>query len=418
MALGQFHPVVPDVLHELRGLCVKVLYLQPAAAFGGSSKSLIELYRVLKRKGIEGSVLTPPGAAAQAFSNEEMEVLTVRGLSQFDNTRYGYYRRLRWIIMLRELLLLPFTLGALWRLRRRDFDLIHLNDITLLPVGLIAKVIFKIPLVVHVRSVQRDPVNGIRSWWLNCLLKRYAAAVIAIDHTVAESLDQTLPISVVHNGLQLDGAPIILPAARDPSESVKVGFLGVLIRMKGIYEFVEAAKILVKERRLDVEFLIAGENARNLSGFKARVLKLLGFAEDVESDLVAQIERDGLRDHVKLLGFVDDPREIYERLDILCFPSHLNAAGRPVFEAAFFGVPSVVAIREPVSDAILHDLTGLAIAQSEPGLLADALELLIRDAPYRLRLGHAAQAWARDIFDIEKSAEQVVLIYRSLVLKM
>lgn len=62
---------------------------------------------------------------------------------------------------------------------------------------------------------------------------------------------------------------------------------------------------------------------------------------------------------MRLLGFVGDVRALYPKLDVLCFPSHLNAAGPSRFEAAFYGVPSVVAIDKPLPDAVLHGITGL-----------------------------------------------------------
>ena len=86
---------------------MRILYLHPSATFGGASKSLIELFGVMRQSGIEATVLTPAGSAARAFTDVGMEVVSVRGLSQFDNTRYGHYRRLRWIIPFRELLFLP-----------------------------------------------------------------------------------------------------------------------------------------------------------------------------------------------------------------------------------------------------------------------------------------------------------------------
>jgi hypothetical protein len=87
------------------GESLHVLYIHPAAAYGGASKSLIELFEQLHSAGINGTVLTPHGSASVAFDKAGLQVKAVKGLSQFDNTRYGYYRRQRWIILLRELFL-------------------------------------------------------------------------------------------------------------------------------------------------------------------------------------------------------------------------------------------------------------------------------------------------------------------------
>lgn len=392
---------------------MRVLYLHPAAAFGGASKSLIELFGRLREAGVQGLVLTPAGSVCEAFSKAGLEVRAVRGLSQFDNTRYGHYRRLRWIILLRELWFLPFSIAALWRMRHEAFDLIHINEVTLLPLGILAKWWLRLPMVVHVRSLQCAPGNSRRTRWVNAWLRRHADAVVAIDHTVARTLESGLPLSVVHNAIQVDAGKQALPQARGDGP-VRVGYLGVLLALKGIFELVEAIRIL-KERGLSIECIVAGENARQLSGPKAWVLGRLGFARDVRAELEAFIARHGLQQEIKLLGFVADVRTLYPSLDILCFPSYLNAAGRPVFEAAFFGVPSIVAVQDPPPDSIVHGVTGLALPRPDPVLIADAIQRLASDVGYRRQLGVQARHWAEENFAIAGSAASMVAIYRRLL---
>ncbi|WP_449438863.1 glycosyltransferase family 4 protein [Pseudomonas migulae] len=392
---------------------MKVLFLHPAAAFGGASKSLIELYAMLRGAGVRGTVLTPAGPVCQSFAEAGLQVEAVRGLSQFDNTRYGYYRKVRWLILLRELFLLPFSLFGLWRLRREPFDLIHVNEVTLLPLAVIAKWMLRVPLVVHVRSLQRKPGDGMRTRWVNALLRRYADAVVAIDHTVAATLEPNLPLSIIHNGLKV-AAQIPASEPKGDDEVVKVGFLGVLIPLKGIFELVEAMRIL-KGRGVRIECLVAGENARELSGFKAWVLGKFGFARDMRAELEALIRRECLEEQVKLLGFVSDVRTLYPQLDILCFPSHLDAAGRPVFEAAFYSVPSVVAVTNPVPDALVHEVTGLAVPTPDPTLIADALQRMAEAPLWRRQLGMQARSWAENTFSIEANAMRMLDLYRHIL---
>lgn len=392
---------------------MRVLYLHPAAAFGGASKSLIELFGQIRGAGVNGTVLTPKGSAAREFAAAGMSVRLVRGLSQFDNTRYGHYRRLRWLILLREFLFLPISLFVVWNLRRERFDLLHVNEITLLPLGIVAKKLLRLPMVVHVRSLQRPVGSGWRTSLVNHWLRHYADAVVAIDHTVAATLEGDMPLIVIHNGLRVSVAADTRLPGRSPNSPVCVGFLGVLIPLKGVYELVEAMRIL-KDRNVSIECVMAGENARELFGLRAWALKTLGFARNVRAELELLIEKYGLQRHVRLLGFVGDVHALYPKLDILCFPSHLNAAGRPVFEAAFYAVPSVVAVDKPLPDAVLHGITGLAVPKPDPVLIADALQRLAEDEEYRQTLGRQAREWAVNNFSIENSASAMLGAYRRL----
>ncbi len=401
----------PLVEAAFTGFPLRVLYLHPAAAFGGASKSLIELFGSLRDANVSGAVLTPTGTASNAFAKAGLVVYPVKGLSQFDNTRHGHYRGLRWIILLRELFLLPTTLLALWRIRHEQFDLIHVNEVTLLPLGVLAKKLLRIPMVVHVRSLQCTPNSNWRTKWVNGMMSRHAANVVAIDLTVAKTLAQDLPVSIIHNGFNIAAGAGDCQRTHCEGMHIRVGFCGVLLPVKGIYELMEAMRIL-KSRRVEVECWVIGENVRELTGFKEWILRQLGLARNVRMDLEVLVEKYGLGKDVRLLGFVRDVRNIYSQLDILCFPSHLDAAGRPVFEAAFYGVPSVVAVENPASDALVHGVTGLAISRPDPELIADAIQRLAEDDEYRTKLGRQARDWAIENFSLEASVRAVQSTYK------
>jgi glycosyltransferase involved in cell wall biosynthesis len=211
---------------------------------------------------------------------------------------------------------------------------------------------------------------------------------------------------VVHNGLRVRNAA----RDTDTSRPFRVAIVGLLLRLKGVYEFLEAAR-LCRERGLTAEFWIVGENARKLTGVGGKVVQMLGFAADVRSDLEAEIRAHGLEDTVKLIGFVDDVASIYRQIDVLCFPSYLEAAGRPVFEAAWFGVPSIVAVKDPLPDTVVDGETGLCIPDPDPQALADAITRLHDDPVARERLGAGARRLAERYFDPEKNAVRVLEIY-------
>lgn len=363
-------------------MALRVLYIHLIGAFGGSSRSLFEAVRALPAGAVEAYFVTQRGSASEFFGQVGADVIESPGFTQFDNTRYGFYRGVRWLIALRELLYLPATVWTLWRARRRwgTMDLIHLNEFTGLIPMLIARRFFGAPAVVHVRSVARSDPSSLRTRWVNRILRTKTAAVVAIDENVRASMPMTLPVEVIHNGFTPTPE-----RARDEAlhtrldklrtDSCKIGFVGNLLRVKGLYDLIEAARI-VKAAGLDVEFVIVGENARNLDGLSGAILKRLGFAQDVRGDLERLIEQYELADSFHLVGFTKDIQRVYQRIDVLCFPSHYDAPGRPIFEAAFSGIPSIVAVREPRPDTLIHGVTGLAVPPGQPQALAEAIMVL------------------------------------------
>lgn len=397
-----------------------VLVLHPSGPFSGAARSLLELLRGLPPGAVAPRLLMPRGQAAALFEREGYAVTAIRGMTQFDCTRWGHYRGLRWLIALRELFYLPFTLLALWRTRQaaNSIDLIHANEVTAVLAALLAKWLLGKPLVIHVRSVQQSQGIAWRRRLLGRLLRRHADAVIAIDATVRESLPREVEATVIHNGFrpQFDAPPPPAVAAlqrRFHAGSLRVGMIGSLLVLKGVYEFLEAARISVRDG-VDADFVVVGSNLRPLSGARAAMLGWLGFARDVERDLRSFVARHGLEDRVHFLGFTPDISAVYRSLDLLCFPSHLDAVGRPVLEAAWFGVPSLAAVERPLSDTFVNGETGICIPARDPQAIADAVARLCADRDGLKRMGDAARRLAERNFDSERNAGRVLEVYQRL----
>lgn len=395
---------------------MNILYIHPASTFGGASKSLAELFLVLKQYQITGYVITPKGSSAKAFAKVGMHTIETLGLTQFDNTRFGYYRKWRWLILIREIFFLPFSILALMRAKRLgiQFDLIHVNEITLLPVAVIAKWFFHIPMVMHIRSLQRSDSGALTRFYYK-VLRQTIDTIICIDETVKSSVPASIDSVVVHNGINV--GDVKLRHLNKSAPPVNIGLVGVLLRLKGVYEFIEAAKIVATESKVKTKFILVGENARKMGGITAWFYKKFQFSEDVYSEVEQYIKQNNLYEQIELRGAISDITNFYPEIDILCFPSYLNACGRPVFEAAFFGVPSIVAVNNPTSDTIQHGVTGLTIDKPDARLLADAIKLLVDNHEYRTKLGYQAKVFVSESFDINKNAKIVLTHYGSLATK-
>jgi glycosyltransferase involved in cell wall biosynthesis len=388
-------------------------------AFGGSSRSLVEVIGAFPQDAVEARFVTPRGSASEFFKGLG-DVIEARDLSRFDNTRYSYYRGFRWLVLARELALVPATIAAVREAKRRwgSVDLIHLNEFTgLLPWWLALRA-FKAPIVVHVRSVPRDDRRSLRTCLVNWMLRNKADAVVAIDETVRASLPVDLRVDVIHNAFSpkssmaqdeaLDRALMVRP------ESFKVGFVGNLLRVKGIHELIEAARI-TRDQGLDIEFVIVGDDAHSSRGLKARLLKVFGLEQNVRAEVEAAIDRCGLRDRIHLIGFTPHISQVYRRMDVLCFPSHFDAPGRPIFEAAFLKVPSIVAVNDPKPDTLIDGVSGIAVAPRDASQLASAIARLANDRELAKKMGQVAFALATENFGAAKNAEALLQVYRRIL---
>ncbi len=385
-------------------------------AFGGASRSLTEAVGAFPPGSVDPYFVTAAGSVEPFFARLG-PVETARGMSQFDNTRYSHYRGLRWLVALREVAYLPATVLALLRARRRwgKVDLIHVNEFTGIVPWWLARRLFGAPVVVHVRSVARNDAHSFRTRFVTWMLRERAEAVVAIDETVQSSLPADLPVSVIHNAftphrVAVDAPPLPVPSGLRPGW-LRVGFVGNLLKVKGIHELVAAAAI-ARDRGLNVEFIVVGDDAAPSGGIKAGLLRQLGLGQNAKREVLAEIERLKLSDRFHMLGFTQRIAEAYGLMDVLCFPSHFDAPGRPVFEAAFGGKPAIVCLSDPKPDTLVHGVTGLAIPAHDPVALADAIEHLCRDPALVQTMGEAAAEMAHRTFDPQRNAAELLAVYR------
>lgn len=389
-----------------------VLYLHHVGSFGGASRSMLEMIRAFPSQSISPYVVTKRGQFAEILKKEDIPVITSTGISQFDHHRYSYYRGMRWLILLREIYYLPMTFFSLWRARCRwkDIDIVHVNEISMLPSIIFAKYLFSRPVIVHARCLQVCD-KSLRSRFFKILLQKFSFVVIAIDENVKSTLGAGYNVEVIHNGLSV---PQNVKSIRPVESIFTVAMVGPLGRLKGCVEFVKAAAIC-KQRNLKIKFQFYGASLRDNDSLLGWIFGKMNLSQNIDGEIKDIIRQQSLHDMVEFCGFTMSLGEVYSNIDVVCFPSYLDAPGRPVFEAAFFGVPSIVAISEPRDDTFIDGVTGINVSAKDAVQLADAIEYMYTHESERLSMGERAQELAKKNFDAKLNAESVLSLYRSCV---
>jgi len=183
-----------------------------------------------------------------------------------------------------------------------------------------------------------------------------------------------------------EGLPIVVMAAR-------------LLKDKGVFEFVEAGKIL-RDRGVLVE------------------MRLIGSADPGNVTSVTQQDLMQWEDEavVELLGYCSDIPDQYAAANIVCLPSYYGEGlPKSLVEAAACGRAVVTTDHPGCRDAITPDVTGLLVPIKDPFALADAIQKLIEDSELRKRMGEAGRALAEEAFSIEKVVDHHLQIYREVL---
>lgn len=401
---------------------INILYIDGVGPFGGASRSLFELISSLAGgEKVKPYFIAANGTALDFYSRVTDEIISTRGLTRFDHTRYSHYRGIRWLVLLREIFHIPYMLLALykaWKKWKGKIDIIHSNEITELIPAILCKMLFKAPLVVHVRSVQNNNPGLLRTRLIQAAMRKYVDQVVVIDQTARKSLPHDIKINVIHNSFS---APPVTNPASDSElgilnpTSLKIGFVGNLQVAKGVFDLIRAAALVRASVGNAVEFIFVGGRTHAHGGVKNRILSLLGLRQDISQSVDELVQSLNCADTVHFTGAKLDIQRFYSRFDVLAFPSHFDAPGRPVFEAAFYSVPCLVCVDEPERDTVIPEVTGLCIPAENPEALAGAILYYLHNPDKRLEMGKAAYDLALENFFPQSNADKMLSIYSSLI---
>ena len=393
----------------------KVLYIDGVGVFGGACRSLFENIKILKDKEVDPYFIIQKGSILKYYGLLSKNIISVLGISRFDNTKYSYYKGLRWLILIRELFFVPFTLYAFIKakVKWREFDVIHINELTeVLPI-IFSRLFFKAPIVVHCRSLYHNDPRSYRNKIIKAIIKRNVSCLIAIDKNVYNSIPKVVKSAIINNSY----SPITKPYKKTKkanTNSFVIGYAGSLSKMKGIYELIECFKLL-KEENLDIKLLVAGDIPKKYNLLVETILKKLKLINQKSlQDFKNLILKYGIENKVSFLGNIDEMSKFYQQIDALCFPSFLDAPGRPIIEAAYFGVPSIVTIKKPQEDTLIHNKTGIAISTNDPKLVKKTLIHLFENPKIYLTMGVKANELYKKNFDPKKNSILLLKTYRDV----
>ncbi|MGH9307767.1 MAG: glycosyltransferase [Vicinamibacterales bacterium] len=395
---------------------LRVLYISHTAGRGGSGGSLRYLIENLPAGAVEATVLAPEGPLLERFRAAGVGIIVIPAISMFQSIYGVPLRGLRTLEVLRTIWFMRYGGRIRRAIREVRPDIVHLNERGMLHAARIAHR-EGVPVVAHARSMMDR-----RTRWAKTItdyaLNHYTALVIPIDESVSWSFRDVLRRKVVYNPLNLcagDALPAVTDAARTADGRVRVTFLAGLLRYKGVWDLLEAARRL--RDRSDIVFLVAGANSRPPEFFRSplgRVAQAMGLARDVERDIREWVRRHTLT-NVELLGHVEGTSGLLASSDVLVFPSHLNGPGRSVFEAGIYGIPSIVALDDRIEDVVQDGTTGLIVPARDPSALADAIARLADDPILRRRLGEVARRKYAVQFDPRRIGLEMLDTYRAVL---
>lgn len=346
--------------------------------------------RYVRERGFEVSAITSPGPELARFSRElDLEILPIE--------------MPRRISPLEDLAALGRIATAL---RKISPDIVHAHTPKGGLLGMMGATLAGIDhRVYHMRGLPMMTATGAKRellCWTERISCGLAHKTIAVSHSlrdvaIEERLTRANKIHVMLGGsgqgveAKKRFDPAMYEGERErirreqniPEDALVLGFIGRLVRDKGIVELASAWETL-RERHPNAHMLIVGP-------FEER--------DPVPRQTREALEQDP---RVHMLGWQSETAPFYRAMDVVTLPSWREGFPNVPLEAAAMELPVVSTLVAGCIDAVADGKTGALVPVRDPDALAQAIDGYLSHADRRIAHGKAGRARVLDQFDPTK----------------
>lgn len=149
------------------------------------------------------------------------------------------------------------------------------------------------------------------------------------------------------------------PLKYEPHNPIQIGFFGRLHPVKGLDVLLDACQKL-KENKVDFKLLVAGDGA-------------------LLSELQEQVQNLLLKDNVDFLGWIDDKKSFFDKIDILCIPSRSEGQPLTLLEGLSYAKPLIVSSCPGMLEVVNQTKCALSFPIEDSNRLFECLLELIQN---------------------------------------
>ena len=234
-----------------------------------------------------------------------------------------------------------------------------------------------------------------RLWLTEKIIYRHADVLLTNSDSIGENLRHRYPdkrILAIRNLLDL---PDI--ALRSPSDAPPLWHIvsvGRLTPEKGHQYLIEALHLLnTRFNRKNFTATILGDGA-------------------LRAELVESVNHYDLADRIQLPGFCDDIFPVLSAAHLFVLPSLHESSPNALIEAMGVGLPCIASSVGGVLDLIDDQKNGLLVQPQSSEVLAEAIDSLLTNQELAVYLGRNAKRKIEEMFDSDRSIQQLEAVYQ------
>lgn len=180
---------------------------------------------------------------------------------------------------------------------------------------------------------------------------------------------------------------VLIPphTTKHSTNSLNIVFLGRLVKEKGIYELIEAMKML--EDYSDIKLYICGDDDKKTT----KNIEFLGWIND------------------------DEKAKIFQKSDIIILPSYIEAMPLSIIEGMSYGLVPIATNVGSIPEIIDNNKNGILLETPEPKNICSAILDIKADKEKRIRMSALARKTIESSYNLEKNLERLIDMYKKLI---
>ncbi|WGH76980.1 glycosyltransferase family 4 protein [Tenacibaculum tangerinum] len=179
-------------------------------------------------------------------------------------------------------------------------------------------------------------------------------------------------------------------------DDILIGFVGRIVRDKGVEELYEAFKI-ASEKEENLKLILAGPIEEN---------------DTISYKVLIEMKQNK---NVYFLGKKEDVTEVFAAIDVLVLYSYREGFGNVVLEASSMKRPVIVSDIPGARDTVSDKKSGFLIPLNNIALLSESILIYARNPELRNMHGDYGEKRARKFFKSEVIWEGQLDLYKTLV---
>lgn len=298
------------------------------------------------------------------------------------------------------------------KINREKYDILHCHGARANFISLLLKLKCKTPIVTTIHSdykldFQSHFLKNIVYTNVNAFSLKYIDYYIGVSESFRKMMiDRGFPkqrVYAVYNGVIRDNEVDFISRKdffskykiASNGNEIFVGIMGRLHPVKGHGVFLKAAKRAYAENK-KLRFLIAGDG-------------------EEEGKLVNLIDKLGLGDVTRLLGFIENPFDFFNAIDINTLTSFSESFPYVILEGALCKKPIISSNVGGIGDLVIDGVNGYVFEVDDSMTLSNRMLELAESEEKRRTMGENLYKMVIDRYTVKNMAEQHLKIYEDII---